>query len=236
MASQWFSCKGACTGSDKVSDTVKVDVSKLASDKENVQPVQIQNKSDEALKSRENAKKAQEELIRQQQKEAAQRLQAEEEAKRRRQSEEAERQRAEQAAAERAAAERVALAAAAAEAAERAEEQLRLEAAQEQERREREAAIVEAQKQERELAAEKVNIWCKANGFGDMNSKKKSFMSGSKFPLHEAVAKNNEEMVGLMVYLGADRGLQNSKGQTAEDLATKMNKNGSMDAILFKLS
>jgi len=235
MASQWFSCEGACTGTDKVSDTVKVDVSKLASDKENVQPVQIQNKTDEAMKARENAKKAQEELIRQQQ-EAAQRLQAEEEAKRRRQSEEAERQRAEQAAAERAAAEREALAAAAAEAAERAEEQLRLEVAQEQERREREAAIVEAQKQERELAAEKVNIWCKANGFGDMNSKKKSFMSGSKFPLHEAVAKNNEEMVSLIVYLGADRGLKNSKGQTAEDLATKMNKNGSMDTILSKLS
>jgi len=235
MASQWFSCKGACTGSDKVSDTVKVDVSKLASDKENVQPVQIQNKTDEAMKARENAKKAQEELIRQQQ-EAAQRLQAEEEAKRRRQSEEAERQRAEQAAAERAAAEREALAAAAAEAAERAEEQLRLEVAQEQERREREAAIVEAQKQERELAAEKVNIWCKANGFGDMNSKKKSFMSGSKFPLHEAVAKNNELIVHLMVYLGADRSLKNSKGQTAEDLATKMNKNGSMDDILSQLS
>jgi len=235
MASQWFSCKGACTGSDKVSDTVKVDVSKLASDKENVQPVQIQNKTDEARKARENEKKAQEELIRQQQKEAAQRLQAEEEAKRRRQEEDAERQRAEQAAAE-AAAEREAFAAAAAEAAERAEEQLRLEAAQEQERREREAAIVEAQKQERERAAEKVNIWCKANGFSDMNSKKKSFMSGSKFPLHEAVAKNNELMVHLMVYLGADRSLKNSKGQTAEDLATKMNKNGSMDDILSQLS
>jgi len=213
---------------------VKVDVSKLASDKENVQPVQIQNKTDEARKARENGKKAQEELIRQQQKEAAQRLQAEEEAKRRRQEEEAERQRAEQAAAE-AAAEREAFAAAAAEAAERAEA-LRLGYAQERECLEREAAIVREQKQKRELATEEVRIWCKANGFSDMNSKKKSFMSGSKFPLHEAVAKNNELMVHLMVYLGADRSLKNSKGQTAEDLATKMNKNGSMDDILSQLS
>ena len=68
-----------------------------------------------------------------------------------------------------------------------------------------------------------------------MSSKKKSFMSGTKFPLHEAVSKNNEQMVGLMVQLGADRALKNSKGQTAEDLARKMNKNGSMDSILAKL-
>lgn len=248
MASEWFSCKGPCAGSDPVSDTVKVDFSKLASEKENVQPMQVQNKTDE-MQKREEKRRAQEELARQQQKEAEQRRQAEEQARRRREEEEAERLRKEKVvreAAERAAAEAAAAAAAEAAALAKAaeeKERLRLEAEraaeekarQEQEEAER-AAHLEAQRLEEErLAHEKVSSWCKANGFGDMNSKKKSFLGGSKFPLHEAVAKGNEEMVGLMVQLGADKGLKNSKGQTPEDLARKMNKAGSMDSILAKL-
>lgn len=238
MASEWFSCKGACSGSNPVSDTVKVDFSKLASEKENVQPLQIQNKSEAGQKDRDEKRRAQEELARHQQKIAEQRRQEEELARRRREAEEAERRREQQAAAERAAAERAAAEAAAREAAER-------EAAEEKARQEREAAesaaLWEAQKLEEErLAREKVNSWCKTNGFVDMNSKKKSsvvpdWVFGAKFPLHEAVAKNNEEIVGLMVLLGADKGLKNSKGQTALDLAQKMNKGGSMDGILDKL-
>jgi len=238
MATEWFSCKGACSGSNPVSDTVKVDFSKLASEKENVQPLQIQNKAEGAQKERDDKRRAQEELVRHQQKIAEQRRQEEEQARRRREAEEAERRREQQAAAERAAAERAAAEAAAREAAER-------EAAEEKARQEREAAesaaLWEAQKHEEErLAREKVNSWCKTNGFVDMNSKKKSsvvpdWVFGAKFPLHEAVAKNNEEIVGLMVLLGADKGLKNSKGQTALDLAQKMNKGGSMDGILDKL-
>jgi len=240
LASQWFSCKGACIGSDPVADTVKVDVaSLLASGKENVQPEQDQGKAEQVWKEEAEKQRAQQEFRRQQQKEAEDRRRAEEQARRRREEEEAERHRLEHAAAERAAAERaIAEAAAVARA---NEEQLRLEAqraAEEKARRDREASqLLEAQRCEEErLAREKVNSWCKANGFGDMNSQKKSFMSGSRFPLHEAVAKNNEEMVGLMLKLGADADLKNSKGQTAQDLARKMNKAGSMDSILAKLS
>jgi len=222
---------------------VKVDAALFGqSEKENVQPLQIQKNTDEVQKAEEQKRAQAEELLRRQQKEE-ERRQVEEQARKRREEEEvaAEHARRQQAAAERAAGERAAAEAAAAAAAERArakEEQARMEAeraAEEKSRQEREAA--EAQKREEErLAQEKVNSWCKANGFGDMNSRKKSFMGGSKFPLHEAVAKNNEEMVGLMVQLGADKALKNSKGQTAEDLARKMNKGGSMDGVLAKLS
>lgn len=246
MATEWFSCKGACSGSNPVSDTVKVDFSKLASEKENVQPLQIQNKAEGAQKEQDEKRRAQEELVRHQQKIAEQRRQEEEQARRRREAEEVERRREQQAAAERAAAERAAAEAAAREAAEReAAEAAERAAAEEKARQEREAAesaaLWEAQKHEEErLAREKVNSWCKTNGFVDMNSKKKSsvvpdWVFGAKFPLHEAVAKNNEEIVGLMVLLGADKGLKNSKGQTALDLAQKMNKGGSMDGILDKL-
>merc|ERR1719316_1059994 len=224
--------QGSCSESDPVSDTVKVDFSKLTSGKENVQP--LRNKTDEVQKQEEK-RRAQEELARQQQKEAEQRRQAEEQARRRREEEEAERLRKEKA--------RVAAERAAAEAAEE-KERLRLEAEraaeekarQEQEEAERAAHLEARRLEEERLAQEKVSSWCKANGFGDMNSKKKSFLGGSKFPLHEAVAKGNEEMVGLMVQLGADKGLKNSKGQTPEDLARKMNKAGSMDRVLAKLS
>lgn len=239
-----FACKPACCGnSDPVSDTVKVDASKLAAvGKENAKPVQLQKEEEDKMR-------AQEEFLRQQQK-AEERRQMEEEAKKRRQEEEARRRkeeealrrRQEQETAEREAAERAAKEAAAAAA--RAAEQRRLEQEQaEQERLEREraeaaerAAQLEAQKQEEErLAQDKVSAWLKTNGFADMSTKKKSLMSGSKYALHEAVAKSNSEMVGLMLRLGVDKTLKNSKGQTAEDLAHKLNKNGSMDLILGKL-
>merc|ERR1712070_245999 len=107
---------------------------------------------------------------------------------------------------------------------------------------EREAAerAAEAQRREEELLAaqDKVNAWCKANGFADMNTKKKSMipMSAAKIPLHEAVKQKNEEIVGMLVQLGVDKAMKNSKGKTAEDMARTMNKAGSMDSILAKLA
>lgn len=68
-----------------------------------------------------------------------------------------------------------------------------------------------------------------------MNTKISSLFSGSKFPLHVAVADKDVEMVECMILLGVDKAAKNSKGQTAEDLAAKLNKNGSMDVILASL-
>merc|ERR1712216_568649 len=107
-------------------------------------------------------------------------------------------------------------------------------AAEEKARAEREAAD-KAAKEREHRAAEKTTAWCKKKGFRDMNTKTSSLFSGSKFPLHVAVADKDVEMVGLMVLLGVDETAKNSKGQTAKDLAAKLNKNGSMEAILASL-
>jgi membrane protein involved in colicin uptake len=225
-------------------------MSKLSAGKENVQPPRAQNTNQEAEKLEKEKQLAQ-------RKEAEERRQADERQRRAREEEEAKRRQKEQKAAEQAAAERAAAERAAAEhaAAERAaaeaaakaakeeqEEQARVEAeraaaAAERARQERETAVrAEAKRQQEErLARDKVSAWCKLNGYSDMNAKKKSLMSGSKYPLHDAVAKNNAEMVGLLVQVGADKTLKNSKGQTPEDVATKMNKSGAMDGIIAVL-
>jgi hypothetical protein len=107
-------------------------------------------------------------------------------------------------------------------------------AAEEKAFAEREAAD-KAAKESQHRAADKVTAWCKKKSFQDMNTKMSSLFSGSKFPLHAAVADKDTEMVGLMVLLGVDETAKNSKGQTAKDLAAKLNKNGSMEAILASL-
>jgi membrane protein involved in colicin uptake len=236
MAMEWFSCKGACSGSNPVSDTVKVDPALLAAEKENMQPMQAQQ---QRQNEDEEKRRAQEEFLQQEKEREAERRRVEEQAEKRRREEEAVRRREGQIAAEKAAA---AAAGAAAEA--RAREEQRLEAEMIAKEKARQEAQLEAQRHEEErLACLKVAAWCKENGFADMNSKKKSFMSGFKFPLHEAVAKhlsgvakNNEEIVGLMIQVGADKTVKNSKGQTPLDLAKKMNKTGSMDSIIAMLS
>jgi hypothetical protein len=166
---------------------------------------------------------------------AEEQRQAEEHAKRRREAEAAKQRQEEEWAAEREAAERARMQRVAAEAAAKAkEEQQRLDeqrVAEEKARAEREAA----DKEREHRAAEKVTAWCNKKGFQDMNSKMSSLFSGSKFPLHVAVADKDVEMVGLMVLLGVDETAKNSKGQTAKDLAAKLNKKGSMEAILASL-
>jgi len=231
---EWFSCNG-CAGSDPTSDTVKVDASLLAaSGKENVQPAPAPEKAHEAQKLLEQQQQRDQEM-----RAAEERRQLEEQAKRRREEEDAERRHAERLRAEHEAAEHEKMVRAAAEAGARAKaEQLRLEeerVAEEKARSEREAAD-EAAKEKEQQAAERVTAWCKKKGFQNMNIKISSLFSGSKFPLHVAVADKDAEMVGLMVLLGVDQTAKNSKGLTAKDLAAKLNKKGSMDAILASLN
>merc|ERR1711957_189264 len=118
------------------------------------------------------------------------------------------------------------------------EEQVRLEKArvtQEKVRADHKAAEKAAKEEADQKAAAQVAAWCKKNGFKDMNTERKGFLSGSKLPLHVAVTNKDAEMVGLMVQLGVVKTAKNSKGQTATDLAAKLNKGGSMDAILATL-
>jgi len=228
-----FDCKDVCTGADPTSDTVKVDIALLTAETPQMAAMEVHA----AQKAKEER-----ELQAQQALKEDERHQVEEQAKRRKAEEEAQRQRQEQLAAEREAAERSAAAAAAeaaaAAAAQATQEQLRLDtarAAEEKARQEREAAEEARRLEDERQAQAKVAAWCKKNGFNDVNSKKSSCMGGAKFPLHEAVAQKDSEMLALMVQLGADRGAKNSKGQTPEALAAKLNKNGSMDGVLAKL-
>lgn len=229
---EWFSCSGACSGSDPTSDTVKVDPALLAAqgkDKENVQPKQAPEKAHEAQKAWEEQRKREEQEL----KAAAERRRLEEAAKRQREEEEARLRREEAAAAEREAAERTRMEEAASarlkEAERQAEEKARASReAAEKARAEREAA----EKEEKRLAGEKVAAWCKKNGFVNMTTQKKTFMHGSKFPLHKAVSNKDVDMVKLMILLGVDTTAKNSKGQTAADLAVSLNKDKSMGPIL----
>merc|ERR1712224_208707 len=103
-----------------------------------------------------------------------------------------------------------------------------------EEDRAREAALKEEEGQRKAQA--KVNAWCKANGYANVNSQKKKLFGGSKFPLHEAVAKKDLELVKALIDCGAAKNAKNSKGQTASELANKNNKDGSMSEFLAALA
>jgi len=232
-----FSCGAACGGSDPTADTVKVDPALLAAaGKENAQPtnsapekayeaqkaVEEQRRREAELKAVEERQKSQEKAkkMREEQDEATRRHDQEEEQKR--QAAYLDKRKSEAAAAAKAKeAEQVGLG--------------KARAAEERVRADQEAAEKAAKEEADRKIAVQVAAWCKKNGFKDMNTEKKGFMSGSKFPLHVAVTNKDAAMVGLMVQLGVDKTVKNSKGQTGTDLATKLNKDGSMATILASL-
>jgi len=224
-------------------DTIKVNLDDLDYGKENVYPVQPwQLAGLERFEAEKERRYAEENLRLQQQKEAEARQRAEE----RWQEEQLELLRLEEIEAARVreeltAVEMEAARAAAAEAVrvarlkeEEAMQQLKGAEARELQEREEAArlALLEKQRRQEEVDRETLNAWLKMNGFCAVNSQKKSFLGGSKFPLHEAVAKNDEEIVGLLVRVGADKCAKISKGQTPEDLARKISKDGSLSRIL----
>jgi len=233
-------CK-PCGQSDPTEDTVKVDPALLAGGKENVEPVSAisgaqgidEQKELERLQKEKELRKAEEEMLRRAEAEAAEKRRAEEQA--RKQEEKA----------ARAAAEALARQEAEKVAQEKQLQKLRL--AQEQAAREAAAAEAESARlaeearvlQEEELirkAQAKVNAWCKANGYANVNFQKKKMFGASKFPLHEAVATKDLELLKSLIMCGADKSAKNSKGQTAGDLASKNNKNHSMDNFLAALA
>jgi len=225
---QLSQCK-PCSQSDPTEDTVKVDPALLAGGKENVEPVSAisgtqgidEQKEFERLQREKELRKAEEE--------------------KRRAEEQARKQEEKQA---RAAAEALARQEAA-QAEKAAQEKRRL--AQEQAAREAAAAEAESARlaeearvrNEEELlrkAQAKVNAWCKANGYANVNYQRKKMFGASKLPLHEAVATKDLELLKSLIMCGADKSAKNSKGQTAGDLASKSNKNHSMDNFLAALA
>jgi len=233
----WFSCK-PCSLSDPSVDTVSVDPARLAAadNKENEAPEQKTLDPNEVHSGEKE------------------RLAREEQERRERQD----REEAEEAAAVAAAAE--------AEEEERRAEARRQRALQEEELRRREeeelqlvmqASLEEERQREEEVRKQreakeaeeharveeemkalkkKVDTWLKTNGFADVKAKKKSMMSGVKYPLHKAVENKDAEMISALIKCGADTSAQNSKKQTALQLADKNNKAGSLDSVIAALT
>lgn len=222
-----------CNVADSKTDTVKVNFAGLDG-KENAKAappasIAMDQKAAAARQAQLAAEEEQERerqrvaaLFKAQEEERLRRARAEEEAaqeRRRQQEEEARlaRQRAEEAA--RAA---------------RAESLRKEREAQEEAERRRREAEKEAERlrQEKEKAdAAKVGSFLTANGFAQINAKKKSMMS-SQYPLHVAVKQNNPEVVQLLIEARADACMKNSSGQTPLDKAKKSDKKGSHAAVL----
>eukprot|EP00928_Gymnodinium_smaydae_P025906 TRINITY_DN204_c0_g3_i1.p1 TRINITY_DN204_c0_g3~~TRINITY_DN204_c0_g3_i1.p1 ORF type:complete len:247 (-),score=89.56 TRINITY_DN204_c0_g3_i1:316-990(-) len=220
-----FACR-ACTSSDPVTDTVKVNfAAAIAEDKENCD---TQNMSAEVQLEKEAA----EERRRQEEAAAAkaeeERLQAElaaakeEEQKRLERERLEEQQRLEAAEAERVAAE-------AEEAARRQEQEKIARVRAEMERQE------EAQRKEQEKAdSAKLQAFLKQHGYKDATTKRTK-MFKSKYPLHSAVKLNDASIVKLLLAQGADPTAKNSAGQTPASLAQSLQKDGSHMQVLAQL-
>jgi hypothetical protein len=82
---------------------------------------------------------------------------------------------------------------------------------------------------------EKVTAWCKDNGFQDLNTRKTTFRGATKFPLHTAVKHNNQEIIGMMLIVGAQKNVRDSKNHTPSELAASLNKNGSHNQAIAML-
>jgi len=227
MATSWISCN-ACSTSDPTQDTVKVDPKLL--NKENIQPLQTAAQR-EAVKASEEQRQREEARRRTDQAIAAAAAQAAQ------QHEEAERANVEKAYREELACREaeiatrhVALHHAAAE----REDAARTAAAAQEERR-REEVVEKQARLALKDAQEKVNAWCKQNGYQDMNTSKKTFRGGMKFPLHTAVKYSNQEIIRMMLLDGVNKDVRDSKNQTPCQLAAKVNNNGTHGEILTML-
>lgn len=82
---------------------------------------------------------------------------------------------------------------------------------------------------EKEFAEQrmKVEAWLKTNGFKDINELVRKKLSKVR-PLHFAVGKGDEEMVRLLLLMGADPRMCNGKSETPLLLAKRLQRNGSL--------
>jgi hypothetical protein len=127
------------------------------------------------------------------------------------------------------------------EAAERAlkeaeDERLRQEAA-EFARKEAEEAAAQERKRASELkfAQRKMAAWCKKHGYENAKAPKSTMRGGKKYALHTAVKHEDCEAVKLLLLCGAEKDAKDSKGQTALQLAQKMQSGNSRMMLLTAL-
>mmetsp|Transcript_16327 Transcript_16327/g.37668 ORF Transcript_16327/g.37668 Transcript_16327/m.37668 type:complete len:233 (+) Transcript_16327:82-780(+) len=225
-----FSCT-ACKPADPTTATVKVDPTLLAADRENVAPNSQQNKvaelerqqkEQEARERAQQERKAEEERRRRE----ADRQEHERREQERREHEqrlEQEREQAERRAAEEREAERLRIAAEAERA--RAEED------------ERKKQDIERQEEnKRREDQERLSTFLTSKGYGtDVNGKRKTMMKFYR-PLHDAVHAKDDELVRILLEAGADPTMRSSSGKTPLERAERSNVDGSLTAIVERLT
>eukprot|EP00747_Dinoflagellata_sp_TGD_P163148 gnl/TRDRNA2_/TRDRNA2_181522_c0_seq1.p1 gnl/TRDRNA2_/TRDRNA2_181522_c0~~gnl/TRDRNA2_/TRDRNA2_181522_c0_seq1.p1 ORF type:complete len:279 (-),score=98.56 gnl/TRDRNA2_/TRDRNA2_181522_c0_seq1:191-940(-) len=212
-----------CSSKDPATDTVKVNTDALNEEKRQKEKVEAEKLAREArLKAEleENRRRQEEEEARKRQ-EALQR--AREESEKRIREEAARREQEEQ---ERMEAERK----------REEEERKKREQELEQARRQREeAAKAEAAERERQAAEAKAKVesFLKQRKFKSVDDTKGTLSKTT--PLHTAVKEKDAQMVGLLLWAGADPERKVS-GKTPRAIAEKSNKKGSHDQVLSALS
>mmetsp|Transcript_54406 Transcript_54406/g.100513 ORF Transcript_54406/g.100513 Transcript_54406/m.100513 type:complete len:231 (-) Transcript_54406:384-1076(-) len=224
-----FSCT-ACKPADPATATVKVDPSLLTADRENVAPnsqldkaveLERQQKEEQARERARLERKAEEERRHRE----AERREQERREQERREQEQREQERLE---AERRAEEREAERRRIAAEAERARKE-------QEERRKREEMEQQEENRRRE-DQEKLSAFLSSKGYGtDVNGKRKTMMK-YYHPLHDAVHAKDDDLVRILLEAGADPTLKSSSGKTALDRASKSNVDGSLQAIVERLT
>jgi len=221
-----FSCT-ACKPSNPATSTVKVDPSLIANqDKENANQQNVQK--EEMLKKEEQERERRETEARERK---AREQREREEAERKLEAERREQQRlvAERREAEEMQQRREQEAQRAAE----EEEQRRREEAQR--RRQAEEERLRVEKEKAEADAETVRNFLTSKGYGeDINGKRKT-MRKHYYPLHDAVAANDADLIRVLLDAKADPTLRSSSGKTALERAMKWNKEGSHDQVCTTL-
>mmetsp|Transcript_19341 Transcript_19341/g.53105 ORF Transcript_19341/g.53105 Transcript_19341/m.53105 type:complete len:218 (-) Transcript_19341:77-730(-) len=92
------------------------------------------------------------------------------------------------------------------------------------------SAVVEA----RTGARAKLDEFLAANGFSSVNSKRRRLMCAC-YPLHVAVARNDPEMVRMLLQAGADATRTDSFRRTPWQVARRKNRRGSHEQVLAAL-
>jgi len=221
-----FSCT-ACKPADPTSSTVKVNPALIGGDKENMNQQQFQSVAEleaqqrverERQEHEERAREAREKKAREQAE--MRREQERKEAEQRREAEEARRREQE------AFRQRMANEASAAEAARKKQEKEEEDARQEKERLEQE----ERTRKEKD-DSEKLLSFLASKGYGeDVNAKRKTLRK-HYYPLHDAVAAHDAELIRVLLAAGADPAVRSSSGKTPLERAQKWNADGSLDQV-----
>mmetsp|Transcript_63213 Transcript_63213/g.175926 ORF Transcript_63213/g.175926 Transcript_63213/m.175926 type:complete len:231 (-) Transcript_63213:20-712(-) len=122
-----------------------------------------------------------------------------------------------------------------------ADEQARQEALrkrqEEAEAEQRRVAEEDAERQRQEMAqrdAATLEAFLKENNYRGVNEKRKTALK-AKYPLHTAVKRNNDDVVRILLEAGADPRLADSNKLTPQQLASKLNSDGSFTAIHDRL-